>query len=139
MRNKVSKILLVLLLLLISAIPYAYNVYAQGDCILVSSSKVDLSPTFLTDSHNLNTSEMKRYLIKCMELSEILSKIRVEEIKEKLDYVSFFCFQNYLYDSEKRAVLNIWVPNNILRPRGTGRFYSFPMKYTEETKICTIK
>ena len=129
MKTKVSKILLVLLLILLPAISPTYNVHAERNCIYVHSSIIDFSPDFLLDSHNLNSLEMKRYLIKRIEFSEVLPKRRIEQIKAELDHVSFFCFRSQLYDDVGSAIIHMWIPNDTTYLRSPGEFFSFPMKY----------
>jgi hypothetical protein len=138
MKTKVSKILLILLLLLFPAISPTYNVYAQGDCILVSSSKINLSPNYLLNVDYLNSPEMKRYLFKCIKLSGLLKQSCIQELKEKLDVVEFFCFDTYMYDDKGRVRLNFWIPINSPKSNSPGILCYLPMDYGLRLRSHTV-
>lgn len=137
MKIKFFKFFFIFSLLITPLIFSAYNVYAVKDYIIVEESKINLSPTHI--SHlNLNTPEIKKYLIKRIEFSEALPEDIINEIKQKENCICFFTMKKNLFNYRGDILLYIWMPFNTKQPNGIGTLQMLPLTYETRTRSCTL-
>ncbi len=130
MKTRISRILFSFFLFIIPAIYLSSNAYAGKDnCVFVDPSAVSLSPKDILDFEYLNSPEIKHYLIEAIRLSCCFSEKILNEIKQKSDYVNFFCFENALHDNMERVILRMWIPLDVQSMKQCGTLISLPIDY----------
>ncbi len=128
MKIRIIKVFFNLLISIITLIFFIPGAYAAGEHVVVEESRINLSPDSITKC-NLNSPEIKHYLIECIEISNILPIFYIADIKEKENHISFFVLEDNLFNNEGKILLYVWVPFQVNKPTGKGYFHILPLIY----------